>query len=267
MIKFNKTKRNEVQKMSKTSKSENESKKETEKEVKNENDVVNADENCSNAPEKPNWKKIRAEYVTGESSLAQLAKKYKISESTLRKRSASGKWNDARKKAEEKVTKQVENALNDKKVKQTVKDIDRVCKAAGRLITKINKAIREVDKDVILNRETTTEEETTKIDNKKNNDEEQDEYFSKIKTTIIKNTKIKAETYNTLVDTRKIADIAKALVNVKTVLTGVDDDSADEIGVVEMPCAVIPIPPTEKEVKNEKNMGATDEAGNYDAAR
>lgn len=40
----------------------------------------------------PDWRVIRAEYVTGEMSMRELCEKYGISESTIRKRAAKEQW-------------------------------------------------------------------------------------------------------------------------------------------------------------------------------
>lgn len=61
------------------------------------------------------WIKIKNYYLTHEISLEELSKKYKVSISTLTKRSAKEKWSDLKAnkrkeietKAEEKITKQV----------------------------------------------------------------------------------------------------------------------------------------------------------------
>lgn len=50
----------------------------------------------ANKANAPNWKKIKAEYIRGGISLRDIAKKYKVSYSTISKRAASEKWSDAR---------------------------------------------------------------------------------------------------------------------------------------------------------------------------
>lgn len=46
----------------------------------------------------PNWNKIKAEYVRGGTSYNDLAKKYGVSFSTLRKIASKEKWTDLRSK-------------------------------------------------------------------------------------------------------------------------------------------------------------------------
>lgn len=44
----------------------------------------------------PNWISIRTEYVTGKESLQEIAEKYGLSQSTIRKRSANESWVEQR---------------------------------------------------------------------------------------------------------------------------------------------------------------------------
>lgn len=56
------------------------------------------------------WKKIKAEYLRGNTSYRKLAEKHGVSFSALRKRAASEKWTDLRnKKAQKRDTKIVES--------------------------------------------------------------------------------------------------------------------------------------------------------------
>lgn len=50
------------------------------------------------------WELIRKEYVNGKDSVRELAERFKVSENTLEKRSAKGKWAEARRNMAEKVT-------------------------------------------------------------------------------------------------------------------------------------------------------------------
>lgn len=58
------------------------------------------------------WKKIKAEYVTGEISLANIAKKYGVSASAVQKKSVKEKWaaekRKQHKKAADKVAKKTQ---------------------------------------------------------------------------------------------------------------------------------------------------------------
>lgn len=54
------------------------------------------------------WDKIKAEYLAGNSTYAELAEKYGVSKSTLGKRATSEGWKNGRKKVSEKVAKKIE---------------------------------------------------------------------------------------------------------------------------------------------------------------
>ena len=56
---------------------------------------------------KPDWNRIRADYVSGGSSLRKLAKEYGISNSTIEKRAAREAWARKRKAAQGKVVENV----------------------------------------------------------------------------------------------------------------------------------------------------------------
>ena len=57
--------------------------------------------------DKTDWNRIKGEYVAGGISQRQLAKKYKLSWSTLQKRAARERWADIRQKACNKVVEKV----------------------------------------------------------------------------------------------------------------------------------------------------------------
>lgn len=53
----------------------------------------------------PNWKKIRADYIKGGITYAELAKKHNVPYGTLKNRAQSEKWGKAREEVEEKAGK------------------------------------------------------------------------------------------------------------------------------------------------------------------
>ena len=54
------------------------------------------------------WDKIKAEYLAGDATYAELAKKYEVSLSTLSKKATKEGWKNGRKKVGEKVAKKME---------------------------------------------------------------------------------------------------------------------------------------------------------------
>lgn len=186
----------------------------------------------------PDWAKIRAEYVNGTISLDELAKKYNVSQSAVKKRSANGKWSEERRKKAKKKADKVAEKLHDKDVKQTVKDIERCCKAAGRLIDKINKGIEEVDKDIYIS----TEEKVFENTETKSDDGSTDIIKTKQKR------QIRTTRFETLVNTKKIAELSKSLLNIKQILTDIDNNNSDDenCGIIEIPAMQELQPPEEE---------------------
>lgn len=188
------------------------------------------------------WAKLRAEYVNGSISLADLAKKYSVKISTLKKHSAEEKWSEERQKKRKSKADKVVNKLHDKDVNQTVKEIERCCNAAGKLIDKINKAINQVDKSyyVSFDDKTITSKET------KGEDGETDIVNTKIQR------KIRTKQYNALIDTKRIAELSKSLLNIKQILTGTEQQGDDEnVGIIEIPAMQELEPPEESEESSE----------------
>ena len=180
------------------------------------------------------WKKIKAEYVTGEISLANIAKKYGVSASAVQKKSVKEKWAAEKRKQHKKAADKVAKKLNDKNVRNTVSDIERVCSAASKLIAKINRAIDEVDR-----REKVTVR-TKKTKTEGINDKGQAEEIEET----ARETDI--EIYKGLVDTKSIAEISKSLLNIKQVLTGTEqEESNKEINIIELPEMQLLTPPEE----------------------
>lgn len=164
----------------------------------------------------PDWASIRAEYLKSNISLKKLGEKRGVSLSAMQKRSAQGKWSEKRKQLRADKAEKVSERLHERDVKQTVKDIERVCRTAGKLIDKVNKALAQIDKQVYVSqdRKIITTKET------KNNDGSET-----LDQTVKRNMRVKR--FETLADTKKLADLSKTLLNIKAVLTG-EDGSADD---------------------------------------
>lgn len=166
--------------------------------------------------QEPDWAQIRGEYVNTNISLKNLAAKYGVSLGTIQKHSARGKWSEKRKQLAGDKAERVSERLHERDVKQTVKDIERVCKAAGKLIDKVNRAIAQVDKERYISvddKEISTREETLP------------DGTSVVNQVVKRN--LKTRQMNALCDTKKLSELSKTLLNIKQVLTG-EDGSADD---------------------------------------
>lgn len=188
------------------------------------------------------WAKLRAEYVNGSISLTDLAKKYGVKIGTVKKHSSEEKWSEERQRKRKSKADKVVNKLHDKDVNQTVKEIERCCKAAGKLIDKINKAINQVDKSyyVSLDDKTITSKEI------KGEEGEPNAINTKVQR------KIRTKQYNALINTKRIAELSKSLLNIKQILTGTEQQGEDEnTGIIEIPAMQELEPPEESEERNE----------------
>lgn len=183
---------------------------------------------------KIDWKKIKAEYVTGEISLANIAKKYGVSASAVQKKSVKEKWAAEKRKQHKKAADKVAKKLNEKNVQKTVSDIERVCSAASKLIAKINRAIDEIDK---------CEKVTVRTKKTKTEGINEEGQVQEIEETA-KETDI--EIYKGLVDTKSIAEISKSLLNIKQVLAGTEQNEGEKrINIIQLPEMQLLTPPEE----------------------
>lgn len=173
------------------------------------------------------WAKIEGEYVNTSITLKEIAAKYGVPLGNVQKVSAKRKWSEKRKKYAERKAEKVAERLNDKDIKQTVRDIDRVCKAAGKLIDAANKAIRQLDKQSYMSFDD--------IEQVQENVEAGD--ITTTKTT--KKRKLRMAQAQTLVDTKRMCEIAKTLLNIKDILVSDDGQpgSNDGSGVIEITAA------------------------------
>jgi hypothetical protein len=192
------------------------------------------------------WAKIRAEYVNSDISLAMIAEKYEISASVVQKRSQKEKWSEKRKQMSRRKADKVAEQINDKNINQTVKDIDKLVNATNKLLTKINTAINQVDKEEIVTQR--------KIDEVLVAEEVKNE-GGKTKTTTSQTTDylMKRERVKTLIDTKKISDLSKSLLNVKMILSDIDDSTEENrVGIIEIPEMAELEPPDEEEVTEDE---------------
>lgn len=188
------------------------------------------------------WKKIKAEYVTGEISLANIAKKYGVSASAVQKKSVKEKWAAEKRKQHKKAADKVAKKLNDKTVRKTVNDIERVCSAASKLIAKINRAIDEVD------RHEKVTVRTTKIKAEGIDEKGQIQEIEKTER------KTDIEVCKGLVDTKSIAEISKSLLNIKQVLANTEqNENEKKVGIIELPAMQLLIPPEEELLNEERS--------------
>lgn len=190
-------------------------------------------------PELIDWATVKAEYVSGTMSAAKLADRYGISVSSISKKCASEHWQELRKQNQSETANKIAKKINTEKVKKTVREIDRVVAVASKLITKLNRAVNELDKDEELIKKKVTVKAEKSEDEKTATAEEEYRYdYAKRKT---------------LVNTKRAAEISKSLLNVRDILADytTEQDEENALGIIEIPMQEVMRPPEDDEQDGE----------------
>ncbi len=87
------------------------------------------------------WNVIKAEYIAGGTSYRTLAKKYKVSVTTLTRLAIKEKWVELRQQAESKAEAEMVKKVSSAKSKTNIK----INEVADKLIAKMNKTIEMID--------------------------------------------------------------------------------------------------------------------------
>lgn len=185
------------------------------------------------------WAKVKAEYVSGTMSAAKLADRYGISVSSISKKCASEHWQELRRQNQSETASKIAEKINTEKVKKTVREIDRVVAVASKLITKLNRAVNELDKDEGLVKKKVTVKAEKNEDEKTATAEEEYSYiYAKRKT---------------LVNTKRAAEISKSLLNVRDILADytTEQDEENALGIIEIPMQKVMRPPEDDEQDGE----------------
>lgn len=186
------------------------------------------------------WAAVKAEYVSGTMSAAKLADRYGISVSSISKKCASEHWQELRRQNQSKTANKIAEKINTEKVKKTVREIDRVVSVASKLITKLNRAVNELDKDEELIKKKVTVKAEKSEDEKTATAEEEYSYdYAKRKT---------------LVNTKRAAEISKSLLNVRDILADYtsEQDEENALGIIEIPMQEVMQPPEDDEQGGER---------------
>lgn len=190
-------------------------------------------------PELIDWATVKAEYVSGTMSAAKLADRYGISVSSISKKCASEHWQELRKQNQSETANKIAKKIDTEKVKKTVREIDRVVAVASKLITKLNRAVNELDKDEELIKKKVTVKAEKSEDKKAATVEEEYSYdYAKRKT---------------LVNTKRAAEISKSLLNVRDILADytTEQDEENALGIIEIPMQEVMRPPEDNEQDGE----------------
>lgn len=201
-------------------------------------------------PELIDWVKVKAEYVSGTMSAAKLADRFGISVSSISKKCASEHWQELRKQNQSETANKIAKKINTEKVKKTVREIDRVVAVASKLITKLNRAVNELDKDEELIKKKVVKFE--KSEDKKTAEEEYSYDYEKT-ATVEEEYSYDYAKRKTLVNTKRAAEISKSLLNVRDILADytTEQDEENALGIIEIPMQEVMQPPEDDEQDGE----------------
>lgn len=204
-------------------------------------------------PELIDWAKVKAEYVSGTMSAAKLADRYGISVSSISKKCASEHWQELRKQNQSETASKIAEKINTEKVKKTVQEIDRVVSVASKLISKLNRAVNELDKDEVLIKKKVVKVE--KSEDKKTAEEEYSYDYEKTEKTATVEEEYSYDyaKRKTLVNTKRAAEISKSLLNVRDILADytTEQDEENALGIIEIPMQEVMQPPEDDEQDGE----------------
>lgn len=204
----------------------------------------------TNEPDLIDWATVKAEYVSGTMSAAKLADRYGISVSSISKKCASEHWQELRKQNQSETANKIAKKINTEKVKKTVREIDRVVAVASKLITKLNRAVNELDKDEELIKKKVVKVE--KSEDKKTAEEEYSYDYEKT-ATVEEEYSYDYAKRKTLVNTKRAAEISKSLLNVRDILADytTEQDEENALGIIEIPMQEVMRPPEDDEQDGE----------------
>ena len=87
------------------------------------------------------WKRIKAEYIAGGTSLRKLSEKYGVSFSTIQKKSMEEKWGELRKKSGRRAEEKIIESVSTQEAKKAVNIIDVADKLLERIGEIADKAV------------------------------------------------------------------------------------------------------------------------------
>jgi uncharacterized membrane protein YhiD involved in acid resistance len=91
------------------------------------------------------WKRIKAEYIAGNTSYRKLAEKHGVSFNTLKDRAVAEQWYKLRQQNHDKTTTEIVEAINDKDVQRAVDIVD----IADKLLKKISDFVDAIPLDLM----------------------------------------------------------------------------------------------------------------------
>lgn len=165
------------------------------------------------------WLTIKTEYINSDISQRKLAEKYGISFNTLKKKANKELWAKAREKQRESVTTKVQQKICTQTVNQTVNNMKKLSELTSELLKQVERATRELDSDVVVNKHKTR---TIEYKDKNAKGKPTKEIIDETEEKVI---------VSTLIDRQGLLQVTASLKNIKDVLSftgeGTDEEDSD----------------------------------------
>lgn len=162
------------------------------------------------------WVKIRTEYVTTGISQRELSNKYNLSLSGISKRAKAEDWVKKRESYQNRRATKVERKVIERDVEKTWTQMERLAKATDKLLEKVEIAIEQLDKVIVVETVNTVKNVKLKNGNKR---------------VTTKSRKAKSSKVSVL-DRKGLQELSTTLKNIKDIITVTGDEEEDEGGGV-----------------------------------
>ena len=162
------------------------------------------------------WVKIRTEYVTTGISQRELANKYNLSLSGISKKAKAEDWVKKRESYQNRRATKVERKVIERDVEKTWTQMERLAKATDKLLEKVEIAIEQLDKVIVVETVNTVKNIKLKNGNKR---------------VTTKSRKAKSSKVSVL-DRKGLQELSTTLKNIKDIITVTGDEEEDEGGGV-----------------------------------
>lgn len=95
------------------------------------------------------WEAVKADYVTGVGTVKELAVKYNISESSVQKKMAAGKWAEHRQQYCKRVAEELQKSVADFAKNETLVSIKRMNLLAEKLMDRLELSIEQLERRMV----------------------------------------------------------------------------------------------------------------------
>ena len=190
------------------------------------------------------WVKIKTEYVTTSISQRELANKYNLSLSGISKKAKAEDWVKKRESYQNRRATKVERKVIERDAEKVWTQMERLAKATDKLLEKVEIAIEQLDKVIVVETVNTVKNVKLKNGNKR---------------VTTKSRKAKSSKVSVL-DRKGLQELSTTLKNIKDIITVTGDGDEDEGGgVIEI--AAIMKPPEDQQQVVETGVYGESEAG------